>query len=329
MGVGYRPSTTTSSSRPNDKDESPSLSTADHMWCGGISSAGTRAVCQPLDVLKIRLQVQLESGAGAKYRSLPQTASCILREEGITAFWKGHLPAQCLSVTYGVVQFASFEALTKAAFLANPRATPDGALGSVLHFFCGATAGVAGTVFSYPFDVVRTRLVAQPGKGVYSGSVQAFRAIVSSSEGARGLFRGIVPTFASIAPYSGLQFGFYNAFMQLADLAIPDGDKMSSGKSIASGAMAGLCAKIAVFPFDTTKKRMQVSGFSEGRRGMGRTLHCHGMLDCMRATVRTEGPRGLFKGLSPGLIKAVIVTSINFWLYEWCIQVAKAMRTKS
>jgi len=307
------------------------LSPLEHMLAGGASSSATRALCQPLDVLKIRLQLQLESGAKAKYRSLPQTAAAIFREEGAAAFWKGHLPAQALSITYGVAQFASFEALTRTVAATKQKVHSESEeVSSGSHAACGAAAGVCGTLASYPFDVVRTRLVAQGKERVYRGTIDAASTLLRT-EGPRGLFRGIVPTFWTIAPYSGLQFGFYSFFSKLLRL---DRKADSSGgggfafslTSIISGGLAGLCAKVAVYPFDTTKKRLQVAGFEAGRRDMGRTGAYNGMVHCLSEIVRWEGLRGLFKGLSPGLIKAVATTSINFWLYELCTDALAAKR---
>ena len=39
----------------------------------------------------------------------------------------------------------------------------------LLHFVCGSAGGCAGTLASFPWDVVRTRLVAQQAS-VYSGT---------------------------------------------------------------------------------------------------------------------------------------------------------------
>ena len=39
----------------------------------------------------------------------------------------------------------------------------------LVHFVCGSAGGCAGTVASFPWDVVRTRLVAQQ-TSVYSGT---------------------------------------------------------------------------------------------------------------------------------------------------------------
>ena len=141
-------------------------------------------------------------------------------------------------------------------------------------------------------------------------------------EGYSAFFKGIIPTFATIAPYSGLQFGFYSLFTQMLEplittISIEEGKQISMAGSLSCGGLAGLCAMTLAFPFDTTKKRLQVQGFEKGRRGMGRTEVYSGMVDCVVKTVKHEGWQGLFKGLSPGLLKAGVTTSINFWLYEY------------
>ncbi|KAK8768429.1 hypothetical protein V5799_015106 [Amblyomma americanum] len=78
------------------------------MVAGAISGFVTRFLCQPFDVVKIRFQLQLDpikaSHPTAKYTGVWRGTLCILREEGVTAFWKGHVPAQLLSVVYGGVQ---------------------------------------------------------------------------------------------------------------------------------------------------------------------------------------------------------------------------------
>ena len=56
---------------------------------GGVSGIVTRLVVSPLDVLKIRFQLQLEdpSRHDAKYRGLRQAVHRIVQEEGFTGLW--------------------------------------------------------------------------------------------------------------------------------------------------------------------------------------------------------------------------------------------------
>ena len=81
------------------------------------------------------------------------------REEGVLSLWKGHLPAQYLSISYGVSTFAVFELLTKVSYSSW---TNDPLLKPATHLVCGGLAGCAATLVSFPFDTIRTRLAAQP-----------------------------------------------------------------------------------------------------------------------------------------------------------------------
>ena len=146
--------------------------------------------------------------------------------------------------------------ISQALYEIAPGTAEEGFGRAAAHFSLGATAGIAATLASYPFDVVRTRLVAQGNDRAYAGTVDAASKMFKA-EGARAFFRGLVPTLATVGPYSGLQFGFYALFNQIFDPVLSSG-RISMSKSVLCGGLAGLCAKTAVFPFDTTKKRLQV-----------------------------------------------------------------------
>merc|ERR1711971_1365367 len=87
--------------------------------------------------------------------------------------------------------------------------------------------------------------------------------------------------------------------------------------SLVCGALAGVATKTILYPLDVVKKRLQVSGWSEGRAGLGETPQYSSMRDCVAKIVRQEGGRALYKGFTPALIKAVSTSSIHFMSYEW------------
>lgn len=87
----------------------------------------------------------------------------------------------------------------------------QGSSATAVSFATGALAGIAGTVASYPFDLLRTTLAAQGEPKVYRGMVDAARGIVKRS-GPRGLYRGLGVTIVEIIPYAALQFGLYDFF---------------------------------------------------------------------------------------------------------------------
>lgn len=138
---------------------------------GAFSGCVTRALTQPLDCSKVRLQLQVEPIAaisGARYRGTWQTLFAIFQDEGIHGLWKGHIPAQLLSVFYGVGQFAAYDQLNRAGrhikFLHEHS--------DARHFMCGGIAGAIGNTVSTPFDVVRTRIIAQDHGRGYSSMTQ-------------------------------------------------------------------------------------------------------------------------------------------------------------
>jgi solute carrier family 25 (mitochondrial thiamine pyrophosphate transporter), member 19 len=135
---------------------------------GAFSGCVTRALTQPLDCSKVRLQLQVEpiaAMAGARYTGTWQTLFLIFRDEGLYGLWKGHIPAQLLSVFYGVGQFAAYDQLNRAGrHIQLFQEHSDSR-----HFICGGIAGAIGNTVSTPFDVIRTRIIAQDhGRGYSS-----------------------------------------------------------------------------------------------------------------------------------------------------------------
>lgn len=130
--------------------------------------------------------------------------STIGREEGVRAFWKGHTPAQVLSVAYGVAQFWTYERLKAHMKHANLYAGHrDGS-----NFVCGTIAGAAGTFLVTPLDVIRTRLIAQDDKRGYANMRQATRAILRR-DGVAGLYRGLMPGMCQVGLLTGINFMTY------------------------------------------------------------------------------------------------------------------------
>lgn len=291
------------------------LSQFDFMVAGGASGFITRAICQPLDVLKIRFQLQVEpisyNTHTAKYRSITQAVGLIFKEEGLKAFWKGHVPAQWLSITYGVGQFWSYEVLNRQAHEINlpPSVSP------AITFICGSLAGSFATVVSFPFDVVRTRFVAQSEhQKIYHNMASAVKQICTT-ESPIVLFRGLWPTVLQIGPHAGAQFMCYRFFDDLYKKMVKV-DNTSLPSSLFAGSLAGLCAKTVIYPFDLVKKRLQIQGFGHARAQFGEHFTCRGLLDCLKRVYQTEGHMGFFKGLGPSLIKAVCATALHFSSYE-------------
>ena len=74
---------------------------------------------------------------------------------------------------------------------------------------CGGIAGITSVTFTYPLDIVRTRLSIQsasfaelgPRSQKLPGMWQTLVAMYKTEGGVTALYRGIVPTVAGVAPY--------------------------------------------------------------------------------------------------------------------------------
>ncbi|XP_037544880.1 mitochondrial thiamine pyrophosphate carrier isoform X2 [Nematolebias whitei] len=291
---------------------------------GSAAGMATRVLISPFDVIKIRFQLQIEPVSSrrpmGKYWGILQATLRIYSEEGLSAFWKGHAPAQLLSICYGAVQFVSFEFLTKMVH----KSTPYDSQTSGVHFVCGGLAACSATMACQPLDTLRTRFAAQGEPKVYKN----LRYAVSTmwrSEGPWTFYRGLSPTLLAVFPYAGLQFFFYNVFKKMLSPSSKAGD---SGGHLICGSGAGMISKTMTYPCDLFKKRLQVGGFEKARVHFGKVQSYSGLRDCVFQVAKEEGLRGFFKGLSPSLLKAALSTGFTFFWYEFFLDVMCSIREK-
>ncbi|KAL1302435.1 hypothetical protein AAFC00_002828 [Neodothiora populina] len=290
---------------------------------GAIAGLVSRFCIAPLDVIKIRLQLQSYSLADPSFNPRSQkqrpmydgtiaTLKKILVEEGITGLWKGNVPAEAMYVAYGGIQFLSYRSVTQAL-----NALPDEYKlpGTGVSFIAGALAGTAATTVTYPLDLLRTRFAAQGNERVYTSLFASIRDI-GRYEGPKGYFRGLSAGVGQIVPYMGLFFSFYELLKPtFANLVLPLESLGSSDGT--AGMCASVMAKTIVFPLDTVRKRLQVQGPTRAKY-VFRNIPAYeaGLWGTVRAIVRREGIRGLYRGLPVGLIKAAPASAATMWTYE-------------
>lgn len=193
-------------------------------------------------------------------------------------------------MAYGAIQFTTYRSITMAihsTFGENQiPATAES-------FIAGASAGAVATTATYPLDLLRTRFAAQGTEKIYSSLKSAIRDI-AVNEGPRGFFQGLGAGVGQIIPYMGMFFATYEALrIPLGDLQMP----LGSGDATA-GVMASIIAKTGVFPLDLIRKRLQVQGPTRSRYVHKNIPVYKGVFKTMRDIFRTEGKRGLYRGLT-------------------------------
>ncbi|KAK5794416.1 Mitochondrial thiamine pyrophosphate carrier [Gossypium arboreum] len=304
---------------------------------GAISGGISRTVTSPLDVIKIRFQVQLEPtsswallrgdlSGSSKYTGMSQATKDILREEGLPGFWRGNVPALLMVMPYTAIQFAVLHKLK--TFASGSSKTVDHlSISPYLSYISGGLAGCAATVGSYPFDLLRTILASQGEPKVYPTMRSALFDIIST-RGFRGLYAGLSPTLVEIVPYAGLQFGTYDTFKRWAMTWNPSRSfntssttdhSLSSFQLFICGLAAGTCAKLVCHPLDVVKKRFQIEGLQRHPKYGARVDHraYKNMFDALQRILQSEGWHGLYKGIVPSTIKAAPAGAVTFVAYEF------------
>lgn len=279
----------------------------------------SRFCIAPLDVVKIRLQLQTHSLSdplsyhrvnGPVYKGTLSTLQAILRQEGITGLWKGNVPAELLYVCYGGIQFTTYRSVTQLQQKLPYRLHP-----SVESAISGSSAGAVATVATYPLDLLRTRFAAQGNERIYTSLITSIRDI-ARHEGPRGFFQGLTASVGQIVPYMGLFFASYESLrLVLASLELPFG----SGDATA-GILAGTFSKTGVFPLDLARKRLQVQGPTRTRYIHRNIPEYRGVFHTLQTVIKKEGFRGMYRGLTVSLVKAAPASAVTMWTYERALQ---------
>ncbi|KAI1446177.1 mitochondrial carrier [Annulohypoxylon stygium] len=279
---------------------------------GGVAGAVSRTVVSPLERLKILFQVQ-SAGRNEYKLSVGKALAKMWREEGWRGFMAGNGTNCIRIVPYSAVQFGSYNLYKRHFFEKYPGAP----LSPFERLICGGIAGITSVFFTYPLDIVRTRLSIQSAsfaalghtsKDKLPGMWTTMAVMYKEEGGVPALYRGIIPTVAGVAPYVGLNFMTYEFVRKVLT---PEGDQNpSAARKLLAGAISGAVAQTCTYPFDVLRRRFQINTMS----GMGYKYKSIG--DAVKVIITQEGPRGLYKGLIPNLLKVAPSMAANWLSFE-------------
>lgn len=129
--------------------------------------------------------------------------------------------------------------------------------------------------------------------------------MILKEEGPLGLYRGGLAMALRDVPCYGFYFLPYEV---IRNALTEDGKTPGTFAVLMAGGMAGVITWALATPMDVVKARLQLSG-AGGRRYKG-------VMDCLRVSLREEGPRVLFRGLLLNSVRAFPVNAVTFLSYE-------------
>jgi len=218
---------------------------------------------------------------------------------------------------YAGINFYCYEKFKEALGDGSPRnETP------FTRLVAGACAGGVACSACYPLDLIRTRLTIQdegPHRE-YRSIGHAFRKI-AALEGLGGLYRGLGTTLMVAVPNLAISYCIYGTMKEfIFSYKYPTRDVMEAtveephfAESLVCGATSGICSSLITYPMDVIRRRLQILGVHPGCHRPGESV---GPWSELRAIVRNEGVRGLYRGLVPELLKVTPMVGCTFTTYE-------------
>ncbi|XP_012072876.1 folate transporter 1, chloroplastic isoform X2 [Jatropha curcas] len=294
---------------------------------GAVAGFATVAATHPLDVVRTRFQVNDGRISNLPtYKNTAQAVLAIARSEGLKGLYSGFLPSVLGStVSWGLYFF--FYGRAKQRYSKNR----DEKLSPGLHLASAAEAGALVSLCTNPIWLVKTRLQLQTPlhqNQPYSGLYDALKTILRE-EGWRALYKGIVPALFLVS-HGAIQFTAYEELRKAIveykskenqrKSGRSDNDLLNSIDYAVLGGSSKVAAIIFTYPFQVVRARLQQRPSTGGVPKYMDSWHV------VKETVRFEGFRGFYKGITPSLLKNVPAASITFIVYENVLKLLKLTR---
>ncbi|KAJ8676391.1 hypothetical protein QAD02_012178 [Eretmocerus hayati] len=186
-------------------DKNGNIPLAGEVLSGACAGASQVVFTNPLEIVKIRLQVAGEIAGGQKVR-----AWAVVKELGLFGLYKGARACLLRDIPFSAIYFTAY-AHTKAKF------ADEGGYNTPLSLLCaGAIAGVPAAALVTPADVIKTRLqvVARQGQTTYDGLMDCARKIYRE-EGARAFWKGATARVFRSSPQFGVTLFTYELLQRL------------------------------------------------------------------------------------------------------------------
>eukprot|EP00039_Didymoeca_costata_P009359 m.123798 g.123798 ORF g.123798 m.123798 type:complete len:296 (-) comp14456_c1_seq1:239-1126(-) len=293
---------------------------SEHLVAGATAGIVSTLALHPLDLLKVRFQVQDNLKATAQsasirphYTSLWHAARTIVQTEGPAALYKGVTPnALGCSVAWGSY-FYGYE------FFKRKVSQHSTMSAHAKHMVSAIMAGSVTLVLTNPIWVVKTRMILQyeNGKG-YRNLVHGLVSICKE-EGVRGMYKGLAPGLLGTS-HGAVQFVVYEEFKRYLNhvQGREANEKLRDVEYIAIAGISKACAATATYPLQVVRSRLQ--DITATKNMTAATL--------VKRLWQTEGIFVFYRGLSASILRVLPSTCITFLLYERLSRILKERNDK-
>ncbi|GBM19799.1 Peroxisomal membrane protein PMP34 [Araneus ventricosus] len=277
-----------------------------HAVSGAAGGVTAMTVFFPLDTVRSRLQVEESREAKNTILAIQE----LIEQEGISSLYRGLQPVLTSLCCSNFVYFYTFHGLRSLV------ETNNTGKNAVRDLTVAAVAGVLNVVLTTPLWVANTRLKMQGAKissedkkwlgshPMYAGTIDAITKI-AAKEGWQSLWSGMVPSLMLVIN-PAIQFTVYEALK--AEYCKMFGSKKVGTLSVfLIGALAKSISTVLTYPLQIVQSKL--------RYGTER-LKKLTVMQIFAYIIRTNGVKGLYKGLEPKLLQTTLTAAFMFLCYE-------------
>ncbi|CAL9773963.1 unnamed protein product [Musa acuminata subsp. burmannicoides] len=205
----------------NNEQLSPSY----HLLSAAEAGVLVSLFTNPIWLVKTRMQLQTPHQDYRPYSGLYDALRTILKEEGWKGLYRGIGPSLLL-VTHGAIQFTAYEELRKLATYMKGKGGKakitegDTLLNSFDYAALGASSKSFAILFTYPYQVVRSRLQQRPNIDGIPKYLDSWHVVKDTArfEGLGGFYRGITSNILKNIPASSITFVVYENVLHILKL---------------------------------------------------------------------------------------------------------------
>eukprot|EP00547_Thalassionema_nitzschioides_P000717 CAMPEP_0194216416 /NCGR_PEP_ID=MMETSP0156-20130528/18932_1 /TAXON_ID=33649 /ORGANISM="Thalassionema nitzschioides, Strain L26-B" /LENGTH=303 /DNA_ID=CAMNT_0038945179 /DNA_START=588 /DNA_END=1499 /DNA_ORIENTATION=+ len=182
------------------------------LGCGTISGIVASIVLCPMEAIRIRMVSEPEHFK----KNWIQGGYQMLKQEGVSALWKGLPPMLYKQVPYTISKNVAFDVLTKLGYSLLVGSTIAAGAKLWIPFTCAVLTSVLATLFSQPGDVLLSLVNA------HEGNRQRTRHMISDileASGPAGFFIGTKTRFLHVGIIVTMQLMLYDILKRMVGIA--------------------------------------------------------------------------------------------------------------
>ncbi|KAK0672963.1 putative 2-oxoglutarate/malate translocator [Cercophora samala] len=282
---------------------------------GGLSGMVATTVIQPVDMIKVRIQLAGEGVAGGPKPTPISVTRDILASGKALDLYTGLSAGLLRQAVYTTARIGFFDTFMGSL---SARAKANGKqVGFSERATAGLSAGGLAAMLGNPADLALIRMQSDGLKPLaerknYKSVIDALTSI-AKTEGVGALWAGAAPT---VVRAMALNFGQL-AFFSEAKAQLKQRTQWSSNaQTLTASAVAGFFASFFSLPFDFVKTRLQKQS-----RGADGKLPYKSMVDCFAKVAKQEGVMRFYRGfgtyyvrIAPHAMVTLIVADYLGWL---------------